>query len=172
MSAEAKVGAFAVGGLMALGSAVYAVGDFHIGGGSDMTVYAGFSQVVGLEAQSAVRLRGVPVGNVAEIKNDGSGVTVTMKVNPDTKIPKNSRVTVSSSGVMGEKFVNIMPGQDDGNYLSDGDYIYGSEESDMNAMFDGINKVLVRVDDLLGSMQDVVGNEKFQMSVVKMSENM
>lgn len=172
MSAEAKVGAFAVGGLMALGSAVYAVGDFNIISDDDMTVYAGFRQVVGLETQSAVRLRGVPVGNVAEIKNDGSGVTVTLKVKPDTKIPKNSQVTVSSSGVMGEKFVNIMPGQDDGNYLDDGDYIYGTEEADMNAMFNGIDKVLGKVDGLLGNMQEIVGNETFQTSVVTMSKNM
>lgn len=172
MSAEAKVGAFAVGGLMALGSAIYAVGDFNIGGSDDLTVYAGFPQVVGLEAQSAVRLRGVPVGNVAEIKNDGSGVTVTMKVKSDTKIPKNSQVTVSSSGVMGEKFINIMPGQDDGNYLQNGDYVYGSEESGMNAMFDGMSKVLGKVENLLGDMQEIVGNETFQTSVVKMSKNM
>ena len=172
MSAEAKVGAFAVGGLMALGSAIYAVGDFNIISDDDMTVYAGFRQVVGLETQSAVRLRGVPVGNVAEIKNDGSGVTVTLKVKPDTKIPKNSQVTVSSSGVMGEKFVNIMPGQDDGNYLDDGDYIYGTEEADMNAMFNGIDKVLGKVDGLLGNMQEIVGNETFQTSVVTMSKNM
>ncbi len=172
MSAEAKVGAFAVGGLMALGSAIYAVGDFNIISDDDMTVYAGFRQVVGLETQSAVRLRGVPVGNVAEIKNDGSGVTVTLKVKPDTKIPKNSQVTVSSSGVMGEKFVNIMPGQDDGNYLDDGDYIYGTEEAGMNAMFNGIDKVLGKVDGLLGNMQEIVGNETFQTSVVTMSKNM
>lgn len=172
MSAEAKVGAFAVGGLMALGSAVYAVGDFNIVGGDDLTVYAGFPQVLGLETQSAVRLRGVPVGNVAEIKNDGSGVTVTLRVKPDTKIPKDSRVTVSSSGVMGEKFVNIMPGRDDGDYLQDGDYVYGVEEADMNAMFDGMNKVLGKVDDLLGDVQNIVGNETFQTSVITMSKNM
>ena len=172
MSAEAKVGAFAVGGLMALGSAVYAVGDFNIVGGDDLTVYAGFPQVLGLETQSAVRLRGVPVGNVAEIKNDGSGVTVTLRVKPDTKIPKDSRVTVSSSGVMGEKFVNIMPGRDDGDYLQDGDYVYGVEEADMNAMFDGMNKVLEKVDDLLGDVQNIVGNETFQTSVITMSKNM
>ena len=172
MSAEAKVGAFAVGGLMALGSAVYAVGDFNIVGGDDLTVYAGFPQVLGLETQSAVRLRGVPVGNVAEIKNDGSGVTVTLRVKPDTKIPKDSRVTVSSSGVMGEKFINIMPGRDDGDYLQDGDYVYGVEEADMNAMFDGMNKVLGKVDDLLGDVQNIVGNETFQTSVITMSKNM
>lgn len=172
MSAEAKVGAFAVGGLMALSSAMYAVGDFHFGGNEDLTVYAGFKQVIGLENQSAVRLSGVPIGNVAEIKNDGGGVTVTLNIKPDLKIPKDSKVIVASSGVMGEKFVNIMPGRDDGNYLQSGDYVYGEEESDMNTMFEGMNNVMGKVETLLGSVQNILGDVTFQTSVVEMSKNM
>lgn len=172
MSAEAKVGAFAIGGLMALGSAVYAVDGINFSSDDDLIVYAGFKQVMGLEEQSAVRLRGVPVGNVAEINNESSGVTVTLRVNPDTKIPKNSRVTISSSGVMGEKFVNIMPEKDDGKYLQNGDYLYGIEESDMNAMFDGMSKTLTKVEGLLDDVHGIIGNENFKKSVVNMSENM
>ena len=159
MSAEAKVGAFAVGGLMALGSAMYAVGDFHFGAEDDLTLYAGFRQVIGLQNQSSVQLSGVPIGNVAEIKNDGSGVTVTLKVQPEVKIPKNSAVSIASSGVMGEKFINILPGRDDGNYLQDGDYIFGAEEAGVNSMFENMDKVMQKVERLLESVNDVVGNE-------------
>ena len=172
MSAEAKVGAFAVGGLMALSSAMYAVGDFHFGGDDNLTLYAGFRQVTGLQDKSAVQLSGVPVGNVAEIKNDGTGVTVTLKVNPEVKIPKNSAVTIASSGVMGEKFINILPSRDDGAYLQNGDYIYGTEEAGMNSMFEGMNRVLGQVETLLGSVQGIVGDKTFQTSIVEMSRNM
>jgi len=172
LSAEAKVGAFAVGGLMALSSAMYAVGDFHFGSDEDLTLYAGFRQVTGLQAESAVQLSGVPVGNVTEIKNDGGGVTVTMKVKPEVKIPKNSSVSIASSGVMGEKFVSILPGRDEGNYLQDGDYIFGTEEADMNAMFESMNKVMEQVQELLVSVHEIVGDRTFQTSVVEMSKNM
>ena len=172
MSAEAKVGAFAVGGLMALGSAMYAVGDFHFGAEDDLTLYAGFRQVIGLQNQSSVQLSGVPIGNVAEIKNDGSGVTVTLKVQPEVKIPKNSAVSIASSGVMGEKFINILPGRDDGNYLQDGDYIFGAEEAGMNSMFENMDKVMQKVERLLESVNEVVGNKTLQTSVVEMSQNM
>ncbi len=172
MSAEAKVGAFAVGGLMALSSAMYAVGDFHFGADDDMTLYAGFRQVVGLQDQSSVQLSGVPIGSVAEIKNDGAGVTVTLKVDPEVKIPKNSAVTISSSGVMGEKFINILPSKDDGNYLQNGDYLYGTEEADMNAVFESVDKVMSKVEELLTSVQTILGDKTFQTSVVEMSKNM
>ena len=172
MSAEAKVGAFAVGGLMALGSAMYAVGGFHFGSDDDMTLYAGFRQVVGLQKQSAVQLSGVPVGNVAEITNDGAGVTVTIKIKPEVKIPKNSSVSISSTGVMGEKFISILPHKDDGNYLQDGDYLYGTEEADMNSMFESMNNVMDKVEVLLQSVHEIVGDKTFQSSVVEMSKNM
>ena len=172
MSAEAKVGAFAVGGLMALGSAMYAVGDFHFGSDDDLTLYAGFKQVIGLQKQSAVQLSGVPVGNVAEITNDGGGVTVTLKVKPGVKIPKNSSVSIASSGVMGERFISILPSRDDGNYLENGDYIFGTEEAGMNTMFESMNNVMNKVEELLASVHDIVGDKTFQTSVVEMSRNM
>ena len=172
MSAEAKVGAFAVGGLMALSSAMYAVGDFNFGSEDDLTLYAGFKQVVGLKNQSSVQLSGVPVGNVAEITNDGAGVTVKMNIKPEVKIPKNSAVTIASTGVMGEKFINILPSRDDGNYMQDGDYLYGTEEADMNTMFESMNNVMAKVEELLQSVHEIVGDQTFQSSVVEMSKNM
>ena len=117
MSVEAKVGAFTVGGLMLLGGATAGLGDFHFGSNDDLILYAGFKQVVGLQQQSDVRLSGVLVGKVTKIENEGTGVTVTMQINPDTKIPKQSKVSISSSGVMGEKFINFQPKVDNGEYL-------------------------------------------------------
>ncbi|MBR3051353.1 MAG: MCE family protein, partial [Selenomonadaceae bacterium] len=120
MSVEAKVGAFTVGGLMLLGGAAAGLGDFHIGGSDDYTLYAGFKQVVGLQQQSDVRLSGVLVGKVTQITTEGTGVTVTMAINEDAKIPKQSKVMITSSCVMGEKFINFQPKVDNGEYLQNG----------------------------------------------------
>ena len=73
---------------------------------------------------------------------------------------------------MGEKFINILPGRDDGNYLQDGDYIFGAEEAGMNSMFENMDKVMQKVERLLESVNEVVGNKTLQTSVVEMSQNM
>ena len=142
MSVEAKVGAFTVGGLMLLGGATAGLGNFHFGGSDDLILYAGFSQVVGLMPQSDVRLSGVLVGKVIKIANEGTGVTVTMSVDPEVKIPKQSKVSIASSGVMGEKFINFQPKVDNGEYLQNGEYLYGIDEAGMDQMFDGMSKVM------------------------------
>ena len=78
MNAEAKVGAFTIGGLMMLCATTFSLGNFNFGSDDNYTLYAGFKQVIGLEPQAAVMLSGVPIGKVTAIKNDGGGVTVTM----------------------------------------------------------------------------------------------
>ena len=172
MSVEAKVGAFTVGGLMLLGGATAGLGDFHFGEDDEYTLYAGFKQVVGLQQQSDVRLSGVLVGKVTQIANEGTGVTVTMKIHDDAKIPKQSRISVASSGVMGEKFINFQPKVDNGEYLKNGDYLYGTEEGGMDAMFEGLTKVMDKVDGLLEDVHAIIGDETFKKSVVEMSTNM
>ena len=172
MSVEAKVGAFTVGGLMLLGGATAGLGDFHFGSNDDMILYAGFKQVVGLQPQSDVRLSGVLVGKVIKIANEGTGVTVTMTINPDVQIPKESKVTIASSGVMGEKFVNFQPKVDNGQYLKNGEYLYGADEAGMDAMFDGLTKVMTQVQVLLEDVHAIIGDDVFKTSVVEMSENM
>ena len=172
MSVEAKVGAFTVGGLMLLGGATVGLGDFHFGSNDETILYAGFKQVVGLQPQSDVRLSGVLVGKVTKIANEGTGVTVTMAINPDVQIPKESKVTISSSGVMGEKFINFQPKVDNGQYLQNGAYLYGADEAGMDAVFDGLSKVMGEVELLLHSVQAIVGDETFKKSVVEMTDNM
>ncbi len=172
MNETAKVGAFTVGGLMALSAATMSLGNFNFGADDNYTLYAGFRQVIGLEPQAAVRLAGVPIGKVTSIGNDGGGVTVTMEIDKKAQIPQNSTVMVASSGVMGDKFVNITPNNNSNTYLKNGDYIYGVDEMGMDSMFEALNKVMDKVDTLLVHMNSIVGDPTVQKSLIEMSENM
>lgn len=171
MTSEAKVGAFAIGGLTMLSAALIGLGEIDIGSGDNFTLYAPFKQVLGLESSADVRLSGVPIGKVDSIVNAHGGVMVTLQINKGVDIPDNSTATVSSVGVMGSKFVNITPGVDNGNYLVDGDSIKVTEEADMNSMFESMNKVMGKVDVLLQDVEKILGDTNFQTSVVEMSEN-
>lgn len=171
MNAEAKVGAFAIGGLSMLSAALIGLGEIDFSSDDNFKVYAPFKQVLGLENSADVRLSGVPVGKVESIITANGGVIVTMQINDKIKIPNDSTATVASVGVMGSKFVNITPGVDSGNYLQNGDEIRVTEEADMNAMFEGMNRVLGKVDTLLQDVESIIGDETFKTSVVEMSAN-
>ena len=101
MTTEAKVGAFTVVGVVLFVAVAMLLSGVSLSGHKGYTLYAGFKQVIGVEPQSVVRLSGVPVGKVKSIRNDGGGVTVSLDIDGNAKIPKGSAVTVASAGVMG-----------------------------------------------------------------------
>ncbi len=145
MTTEAKVGAFTVVGVVLFVAVAMLLSGVSLSGHKGYTLYAGFKQVIGVEPQSVVRLSGVPVGKVKSIRNDGGGVTVSLDIDGNAKIPKGSAVTVASAGVMGEKFINILPSKDQGIYLGDGDYLIGQEEEGLDSLMDKAGGVLDQV---------------------------
>lgn len=96
MTTEAKVGAFTVVGVVLFVAVAMLLSGVSLSGHKGYTLYAGFKQVIGVEPQSVVRLSGVPVGKVKSIRNDGGGVTVSLDIDGNAKIPKGSAVTVAS----------------------------------------------------------------------------
>jgi phospholipid/cholesterol/gamma-HCH transport system substrate-binding protein len=172
MTTEAKVGAFTLVGLALLAGVIVMLSGFKFGGDEDYTLYAGFRQVIGVEPQSTVRLSGVPVGEVKEVRNDGRGVTVTMRIHGDAQIPKGSQVTVGSAGVMGEKFINIVPADTYKGWVEDGDYLIGQDEEGMDAMFANLNKLTEQAQTLIADMHGILGNADFQQSIIMMAVNM
>ena len=172
MSAAAKVGAFTIGGLIMLGAAIFTLGNFNFSSDDDLEFYVNFKQVLGLSPKADVRLNGVPVGKVEDLVSDAKGVTVLLRVKEDVKIPTDSKIMVTGVGVMGEKFINIIPSTDNGEYIKSGNVMFGQDEVGMNLMFENLNKVMDKVETLLGEVQAIIGNDTLQKSVVLMSEHM
>ena len=171
MSAEAKVGAFTLGGAALLIAVVVFFGGLRLSGGGDYTLYAGFHRAVGLNPEAQVLLSGVPVGRVQDVVSDGAGVTVSMVIQHGVKIPRGSAVTIGQPGIMGDKFIIITPNGNSDAYVS-GDYLYGTDEMGMDTMFVELNKMIVLVQDMLTSVNAIVGAPGFQTSVVQLAVNM
>ena len=171
MSAEAKVGAFTLGGLGLLLAVILFFGGLRLGGNHDYTLYAGFGRAVGLNPEAQVLLSGVPVGQVQDIVSDGRGVTVSMTIHDGVKIPRGSSITIAQPGIMGDKFVIITPSART-DYYDSGDYLYGEDEMGMDTMFIELNKMIVQVEDMLTSLNSIVGAPGFQTSVVQLVVNM
>ncbi len=78
-------------------------------------VKAKFTNATGLALGSDVRIGGVKVGTVTDLSLDPESYEAisTMQVARNIKIPTDSTAAVSSSGLLGEKFVQITPGADE-----------------------------------------------------------
>lgn len=120
-SFEAVVGAvvLAVAGLFFLLSLSITKNTRGISGG--YIVSAEFANVDGLTIGSDVKVAGVKVGDVADIKLNGENYNakIIMSIRDGMTIPTDSVFKITSSGLMGGKFVNIKIGGDS-EYLADG----------------------------------------------------
>lgn len=69
-----------------------------------------FPNVNGIQIGDSVRYRGLRVGRIEDIKPGSNGVDVFMEIfSDDLVIPKEASLQASSSGLIGETFVAILP---------------------------------------------------------------
>lgn len=79
----------------------------------------------GLLAGSDVKIRGVNVGEVSSIRLEDNRALIRLRIEDDTEIPETSQAVIRPKTLFGEKFIDILPGDDElsGPYLGDGDEI-------------------------------------------------
>lgn len=84
-------------------------------------VKANFSDASGIALGSDVRIGGIKVGVVSDLGLDPETyqAQVTFQIGARTKLPKDSSAAIVSSGLLGDKFVQLTPGGDDA-MLTDG----------------------------------------------------
>jgi ABC-type transporter Mla subunit MlaD len=108
---QSKVGVFILIGLITIGLMVVYFGRVGEGMRSSYTLRAEFPNAGGLRRQSDVLLAGAKIGRVANdpvILPDMAGVYVDLKIFSDVKIPGRSQFSIGSSGLLGDKYVDIV----------------------------------------------------------------
>jgi len=88
-----------------------------------------FDNIGGLKPGAAVKSAGVVVGRVKAIDFDGESfqARVTLALEARHQFPRDSSLSILTSGLLGEQYVGILPGADEQNLVA-GDRI-GSTQS-------------------------------------------
>ena len=104
-------------------------------------VGATFSKVGGVLPGADVRVSGINVGSVAAVDLDPKTylAIVTMTIRPDVKLPKDSVVSIASSGLIGGNYIRIKPGSAT-DYLAAGEAIAKSE--DFKTLEDQVGEII------------------------------
>ncbi|ABG32380.1 outer membrane lipid asymmetry maintenance protein MlaD [Roseobacter denitrificans] len=97
----------------AIGFVVYA-GQIsgYAGGASTYPLEASFRSLEGVNVGSDVRLAGVKIGTVSEVMLNAETyrADTTVSLNAGIEIPDDSAIIISSEGLLGGNFVEIVPG--------------------------------------------------------------
>ncbi len=130
MKPETKLGIFTVLGLAVLGFSLYFLGGLSITRTYDLNVY--FADVSGLPVKAAVKLAGVEVGKVREIKIEDDQVVVVTAIRSEVPIYKGARFAVVMTGIIGTKYIKITQGDESLGQYQPGDYVKGIDEKPMD----------------------------------------
>ena len=123
---ETIVGVFVALGLGALFILAMKVSDLSSLGGEDgYEITARFLNIGGLKVRSPVKMAGVVVGRVKDIRLDEQTyeAVATLSVASEfDNIPSDTSASIYTAGLLGEQYVYLEPGGED-TFLMDGDRI-------------------------------------------------
>jgi len=125
-------------------------------GGYDIVVH--FHDVAGLDIRSPVEVAGVEVGVLRQISLDGYKAKATLVINDRVKIPTDSKIAVKSSGILGDKYLSILPGHAT-TYLKAGDEIKDViAAADYDEMFANINAASRNFGEVMDQFKGMLGD--------------
>ncbi|MFA6013600.1 MAG: outer membrane lipid asymmetry maintenance protein MlaD [Gallionellaceae bacterium] len=110
------VGVFVVAGMFAIAILAFKVANLSSYNSSETYVLkANFTNIGGLKPKASVRSSGVLVGRVTAIQLDTERyeAQITMSIDKQFQFPKDSLVSVLTSGLLGEQYVGLKPGADE-----------------------------------------------------------
>src|SRR5213595_1871864 len=153
---EFKVGIFVFVGLAMLGALLVQFGRLGEGFKTYYTITVRFNDAGGLLKGTDVLLAGARIGKVAggpKLVREGGGVAVPLKIYDYIKIPEGTKFTVGSSGLLGDRFVNVMmPSGQAKAYFPPNAYIDGTRET---GIADLTREGGALVTDLRGTVQKI-----------------
>lgn len=162
---ELLVGIFIVIGLIILVSFVFLIRDFQITKpGYRFNIIFGFAN--GVKVGAPVRLAGVDVGEVKNINvfyesdSQGTKVKAGVWVKKEAAVPTDSQVRINTLGLLGEKYIEIIPGKNYSLLARDGDTIMGEDPVAMEEITEETKKLVLKIEDALSGLNEVLGQIK------------
>lgn len=175
-SKQRTAGLFVLIGLLLLGVLIVEFGRFGDRFKGHYPLYIEFPDTAGIIKNSEVRMRGAKIGRVAtqpELVFSGgatSTVKMEMRIRNDVKIPRDSTFKIGSSGLLGDKFIEVTPpDKETGAYYESGDTIIGVGAGGLDAiksnaediardasqLIKDAKKTFARIDEALGSIKRI-----------------
>jgi phospholipid/cholesterol/gamma-HCH transport system substrate-binding protein len=165
MSNQLKLGIFTIVGLLAVVVSVFATGTFTLSIRT-YNIYSKFDNVAGLACKSKVKIAGVDIGVLKEISLNNSRAELKFSIDKKVTLYKNSFARIVSIGIIGTKYVEIIPGDASFPVLKSGDYIPSEQSISLeDTLINIINKINKTLDserngDVLKNIFDAISSLK------------
>src|SRR5258708_5590017 len=162
MKSVIKVGIFATICLIVLGLLIWKIEDFNPFEKKGQRIDAVFRTVAGLDDKASVRIAGVKVGHVDGVGLQGSQARITLALDKKHKLTVGTSATIANLGLLGEKYVELIPGPPDAPPLPP-DAVLTTK---LQPSADNLNRISGKVVSGQGTIGKLVNDEKAYNDVI------
>ena len=107
---EIIVGLFIFVGILCMAYTSIKLGKVEFFNNDYYPVKASFTSVSGLKENTDVEISGVKIGTVKDVELKDYQAIVTMLIKKDIKIQDDAIASIKTNGLLGEKYIEILPG--------------------------------------------------------------
>ncbi len=157
-----RLGLFVIIGTLCLVMALYFIGNNQNLFGSKFRVHAVFRNVSGLQKGNNIRFSGINIGTVKSITmTSDTSVVVSFIIKEEMNqfIRHNAVASLGTDGLLGNRIINIIPGNGNTRLIRDGDTLqvyHGIDEDEMFSLLEKTNyNVAVITNSLVDILKDV-----------------
>ncbi len=162
---EFKVGLFVLAAMIGLAFFIFSVNDSSIFAKGKKLKFI-FQFADGLKESAPVRIAGVDEGVVTDIhlffdrQDRKTKAEVQVKIQKDTQIPSDSVVLINQLGLLGEKYIEIVPGVETKTFFENGQVIVGKDPISQNAISEKIMGAANKFDQTMSGLSKIMSDEK------------
>jgi len=172
MTPAARIGLFMIMGMIILGVFIIKIEDIPVGERGDrLTVDARFPSVAGLDRKAAVRIAGVRVGKVEAISLDGSEAVLTLSLNPQVRLHEGAVAQVTSLGMLGDKYIEILPGDTTRPLLPGGTELGGSTTPSFDDVLRVATEIGADVKEVTEALRGSIGGAQGEEAIEEIVQN-
>jgi len=174
LSNEAKVGLFFLSGLLLLLVFSFFLSGVHFTWERGRVYYVELKDAYKIGKDTSVVVAGVRVGRVEEVTLNPQTHKVRVKLRVDKKVVLylNSKVVVRSAGLLGDRYIEIVPGEESSGVLEDGGTIPQSEVPlSVEEILDRLTPVIENLEGVTKDIKTLTGEKAFQEGITAILEN-
>jgi phospholipid/cholesterol/gamma-HCH transport system substrate-binding protein len=160
---EVKVGIFVIIGLILLSIMIFSIGGFYnVKPGYNIKVTFSFAN--GVEVGAPVRLAGVEIGEIKNIrifydeKLQKTQVELLAWVEKGVPINNDAKANINTLGLLGEKYLEIFPGTPGMPVLQEGDSLIGHDPISTEEFTELGYKIALKLDQAIDSINKIVAD--------------
>jgi phospholipid/cholesterol/gamma-HCH transport system substrate-binding protein len=161
MTTEFKVGVVVLIGIAVLFYMSFKVGKFGtLSEGRGYVVTAHFKNIAGLDTKSSVQVAGVQIGSVQKITLDGMAARTSLIIKDNVRIPVDSKISIRSSGILGDKYLDIIFGQST-TYVKNGEELKNVVSyADYDEIFQNVSTAARNFGDTMEQFKGIIGEKE------------